>query len=234
MNLYYITGTSSGLGLAIANLLLEQEDNVIVGISRRIVIQHERYHHISHDLTTPINKEIFEPIDGSYSRIALINNAGDVGHITTVGSQTFEEISDNYLLNLTIPSLLCNYFVEAYKKNTSALRMIVNISSGAGKHPIEAWSTYCASKAALDMFSEVLQLEQPEFKVFSVAPGIVDTAMQQAIRNADKEHFPHLERFMDYKKEGELVSARDVAAKFVHIFDNSELFDTVRFSVRDF
>ena len=41
MNLYYITGTSSGLGLAIANLLLEQEDNVIVGISRRIVIQED-------------------------------------------------------------------------------------------------------------------------------------------------------------------------------------------------
>ncbi len=233
MNLYYITGTSSGLGLALATQLLEQEDNVVIGISRRTVIKHKRYHHITHDLTTPLSKEVFEPMDESYSRIVLINNAGDVGPVTPVGSQSFEEVSNNYKLNLTVPSVLCNYFVDTYKGNTSALRMIINISSGAGKHPIESWSTYCASKAALDMFSEVLQLEHPDFKVFSVAPGIVDTPMQEAIRSADKEQFPHLDRFISYKKDGELASAGEVASKFVYILDNSESFDTVQFSVKE-
>ena len=130
------------------------------------------------------------------------------------------------------PSLLCNDFIGAYKDH-AALKMIVNVSSGAGKHAIESWGTYCASKAALDMLSLVIQAEHPEFKVYALAPGIVDTEMQSAIRAAKKEDFPHLEKFVTYKKEGELADANLVAQKYCKVIENPELFEQTICSVRD-
>ena len=233
MNLIYITGSSSGLGKALAELLLEDNNNQVVGIARRETIQHERYTHYNLDLKEAINENIFQKLPSTCKKVVLINNAGAVGPITRVGSQSYEEVADNYTINVTAPSFLCNQFVQVYH-NEEVQKIIINVSSGAGKHPIEAWNTYCASKAALDMFTQVLQAEHPDFKVFAVAPGIVDTPMQDAIRNADEQHFPHLDRFQSYKTDGDLVSAREVALKYLKIIQEPQNFQEVLLSVRDF
>ena len=233
MNLIYITGSSSGLGKALAELLLEDKNNHVVGIARRETIQHERYTHYTLDLKEVINDNIFQKLTYTTKKVVLINNAGAVGPITRVGSQSYEEVADNYTINVTAPSFLCNQFVNAHQ-NEKVQKIIINVSSGAGKHPIEAWSTYCASKAALDMFTKVLQAEYPDFKVFAVAPGIVDTPMQDNIRNADEQHFPHLDRFQSYKADGELVSTREVALKYLKIIQEPQNFKEVLLSVRDF
>ena len=233
MNLIYITGSSSGLGKALAELLLEDNNNHVVGIARRETIQHERYIHYALDLKEVINENIFQKLTYTCKKVVLINNAGAVGPITRVGSQSYEEVADNYTINVTAPSFLCNQFVNAHQ-NEKVQKIIINVSSGAGKHPIEAWSTYCASKAALDMFTQVLQAEYPDFKVFAVAPGIVDTPMQDNIRNADEQHFPHLDRFQSYKADGELVSTREVALKYLKIIQEPQNFKEVLLSLRDF
>jgi benzil reductase ((S)-benzoin forming) len=231
MNLFYISGTSSGIGHAIAKLLLQDSDNVVIGISRRKNIEHKNYHHITHDLTLPIPIGILEVLDSTFKKIVLINNAGQVGPVTPLGKQSYEEISENYSVNLVSPTLLCNDFIEAYK-NHPATKMIINVSSGAAKQAIKSWSTYCASKAALDMLTLVIQEEHPEFKVFAIAPGIVDTEMQSDIRNATKKDFPDLDRFISYKKEGELADPIVVAKKYLKVIQNPEIFDTIC-SVRD-
>ena len=233
MNLIYITGSSSGLGKALAELLLEDNNNHVVGIARRETIQHERYTHYALNLKEVINENIFQKLASACKKVVLINNAGAIGPITRVGSQSYEEVADNYTINVTAPSFLCNQFVQAYQ-NEKVQKIIINVSSGAGKHPIEAWSTYCASKAALEMFTQVLKAEYPDFKVFAVAPGIVDTPMQDNIRNADEQHFPHLDRFESYKADGDLVSAREIALKYLKIIQEPQNFQEVLFSVRDF
>lgn len=233
MNLIYITGSSSGLGKALAELLLEDEDNQLVGIARRQTIKHERYRHIAQDLAQSFDTSFFEELPNNCKKVVLINNAGSLGPVTKVGQHSAKEVADNYSLNVTAPSVLCNQFVKSYQ-SVVAERIIINVSSGAGKYPIEAWSTYCASKAALDMFSQVLQKEHPDFKVFAVAPGIVDTPMQEEIRMADKNQFPDLEKFKDYKASGALSSAREVALKYLSIIEETEKFSEVLLSVRDF
>ena len=45
-------------------------------------------------------------------------------------------------------------------QNSDAKKSIMNISSGAARHAIESWSSYCSTKAALDMYSEVIHIEQ--------------------------------------------------------------------------
>lgn len=232
MDIFYITGTSSGIGEAIAELLLKNTNNIVIGIARSRTIQHERYQHHYIDLSKPWIEKIFKSKSFTASKVVLINNAGSIGPIKSLSLQNEEEISENYFLNINAPSILCNQFISCFEESKSEC-IILNISSGAGKYPIHSWSTYCASKAALDMLSKVLQLEYPKFKIFSVAPGIVDTAMQEEIRDADKIEFPEVNRFISYKENGELASAEIVAQKYIDFLSNCSKHKDVLYSIRD-
>ena len=53
MDVFFITGTSSGIGEAIAELLLENNNNIVIGIARSRTIQHDRYQHHYIDLSQP-------------------------------------------------------------------------------------------------------------------------------------------------------------------------------------
>ncbi len=61
---------------------------------------------------------------------------------------------------------------------------IINISSGAATKPLEGWSHYCASKAALLSLTQCLDLEYRDrgIRVIGLSPGTVATDMQTAIR----------------------------------------------------
>jgi NAD(P)-dependent dehydrogenase (short-subunit alcohol dehydrogenase family) len=81
--------------------------------------------------------------------------------------------------------------------------VLFNISSGAAQHAYAGWTAYCASKAAVDLLSKALQLEERQagLRVYSVAPGVIDTSMQESIRSADAADFPEVERFRAMKRE---------------------------------
>ncbi|MGC6470352.1 MAG: SDR family NAD(P)-dependent oxidoreductase [Flavobacteriales bacterium] len=233
MNLYYITGASSGIGFAMAELLLENEDNMVIGISRSCTIVHPRYKHHALDLSTPWEEVIFEKPKYAPKKVVLINNAGAIGPITPLRQHSEEDIHSVYYLNVIAPTILSRQFMLVFS-DVSAECIVLNISSGAGKYPIHSWSTYCSSKAALDMLSLTADMEHPNVKFYSVAPGIVDTPMQQEIRMADKAHFPELERFIEYKENGDLSSSEEVARKYLNFLKNSHKYKEVIYSVRDF
>ncbi len=116
---------------------------------------------------------------------------------------------------------------------------IINVSSGAGKYPIDGWSTYNASKAGLDMFSLVLNEENnlkgnDNVYIHSIAPGIIDTSMQGIIRGSEITAFSNVEKFKNYFKEGSLTSPQEVAKKFKMVIENPENFPEVIIDVRDF
>jgi benzil reductase ((S)-benzoin forming) len=104
---------------------------------------------------------------------------------------------------------------------------ILNISSGAATRAIPGWASYCASKAALDRFSETIYLEEKEkgrnIRVFSLAPGVIDTDMQSTIRSADAQDFSSLETFQNLKLNKELISSQEIAEKlavFIKTYPN--------------
>src|SRR5690606_32680096 len=108
---------------------------------------------------------------------------------------------------------------------------IITISSGAGRRAIPSWANYCASKAAVDLFSETLQEEAEELnidlKVFSIAPGVVDTDMQQAIRNTTTSSFSQVEKYQKLFANGELLTPEFVAKKIIHAITRRENLDAV-------
>lgn len=238
MNIYYITGSSKGLGKAIAEKLLEDSNNLVVGMSRSSSIDHPNYQHLRIDLTDfkAIQEFCFGDAPENIESITLINNAGVIGDIKPSGKLSSVTIAENYQVNLVAPSLLCNKFASSFQ-TINCEKLIINVSSGAGQSPIASWSSYCASKAGVDMLSLVFAEEQKsqEFsiKILSVAPGVVDTGMQQNIRNAEQKNFSRLADFVDMHKKGELASSATVAEKYISIIKNNKTFTETVISVKN-
>ena len=246
MNYYYITGTSRGIGKAFAEHLLENPSNKVIGIARQKTIDHKNYSHFFLDLSVvnELCKFKFE-LHANAQKIYLINNAGTLGFIKPVGKLDASIIAKSYTINLIAPSILTNEFMNCYE-TTDAEKVIVNISSGAGKYPVDGWATYCASKAGLDMFSKVVDEEQKVrnehaetsihkgFKIVAIAPGVVDTQMQDDIREASKKDFSNLEKFINYKANNELKSPVEISRKYFSILNNLNQIKNVISSVKDY
>ena len=235
----FITGASRGLGLAIAELFLKDDDVRVIGISRRQTIESSEYRHITLDLSDIEAVDKFKfPVD-NYDKYILINNAGVVSPIEYVGHGFTSEIINNYNINLIAPSLLTNMFLSQFGSGEKNLH-IINVSSGAGKNAYDGWSVYCATKAGLDIFSETIKKEiiisgkQDLVKIHSIAPGVVDTDMQGVIRSSSTNNFSNLEKFKEMYKDKVLVSPESVALKYKYVIDNVDEFPDVVISVRDF
>ncbi|RAU83653.1 SDR family NAD(P)-dependent oxidoreductase [Pontibacter arcticus] len=241
MNYYIITGASKGIGKALAEELLKDENNHVVGVCRTSTIQHPNYRHqpldfsdiaaVEHNL-----QKVFLPYKDA-EKLVLVNNAGVLGDIGYVGegmaNERFEFVFD---VNVIVPAMLMNTFLEVYRV-LDCPKVILNISSGAGKYPIDGWAAYCASKAALDMLSMTMQKEQEvrgsNVQIFSLSPGVVDTGMQENIREADAGQFSTVQKFREYKANGDLASPDEVGEKIARFLQNTDKYNEVLLSVRD-
>ena len=241
MNIYIITGASKGIGKAIAEESLKDGSNQVVGVSRTSSIKHPNYRHqpmdfsdieaVEHNL-----QKVFLPYAGA-SNLVLINNAGVLGDIGYVGeniqNEMFQFVFD---VNVVVPAMLMNTFLQVYQQHP-AQKVVVNVSSGAGKYPIDGWVSYCASKAAIDMLSQTVQMEQDKrgtgVKIFALSPGVVDTGMQGQIRESDVSRFSTVQKFRDYKAKGELAPPEEVGRKIVNFLYNTQKYKEVIVSVRD-
>ena len=240
-SLFIITGTSKGIGKALVELLSTNSENKIIGISRsEVESKSPNFNNIPLDLNNfDLIRQSFDEIfvEGDFDRFVLINNAGWIGQIEHFGKLKSKNIRDIFNVNTIAPALLMNEFVNKYSDLKNAERMVVNITSGAAKKAIDGWSGYSASKAALNMMTETAQREaeinKTGIKFYALAPGVVDTEMQSAIRASSEESFTSLPNFLDLKKSGQLNTASDVAEKVFFLIENHSKFPEVIQDVRD-
>ena len=209
MNLYIVTGTTRGLGAALARRISADKNNELVAISRPAVdLSDARAVARAFDA---IERDIAAK---SYAKAVLINNAGIVEPVAPLDRAEPEAIERNITVNLTAPLVLMRRFLAATEH--VPLRRVVNISSGAGRRPIFGWAAYCAAKAGLDMATRVVANEAAvrglAIEAVSLAPGVIDTGMQGTVRSVSEEDFVDVERFRAMKTEGVLRPADDVAA----------------------
>lgn len=230
----YITGTSRGLGKALAEVFLKEKGILVNGIARSCAIEHKHYRHTTLDLGN--EEAVFSfnfSIPKGVSKVILINNAGIIHPIGLAKSLAVDEaLLHNYKVNVFAVHALMIKFLQACPQGIEG--QIMNISSGAGRYPVPGWSAYCASKSAVDALSEVFATEHPNWKIWSLAPGIVDTGMQAQIRAVDEEVFPEVHRFIEYHEKAELKSALETAEKIKMLIDNPELVSETVISIRDF
>ncbi|MDG1529164.1 MAG: SDR family NAD(P)-dependent oxidoreductase [Polaribacter sp.] len=241
MNILIITGGSKGIGKAIAQKY-NSENFTVFSISRSKTSE-VNYQQITADLSN--TSEAVKAIQRVFSNletekvtsITLLNNAGSLGEIHTVGNLDSEKIQQTIQLNTTTPLVLSNEFIKLTKK-LNCKKKIINISSGAAMNPYSGWSIYCTSKSALDMTTKAIANEQSDIengvKCIAIYPGVVDTDMQTVIRKTTESEFKNVQRFIELKENNELYAPEFVADKIFKIdisnaLENGEIIDIRKF-----
>jgi len=234
MNYFFVTGSSKGIGKALCEILLRNPQNRVVGVARTQSIFDENYRHFKIDLSKIGDlMSIFSDLEDA-KQLVLINNAAVLGRIGYVGEVDID-FSGLVHTNINAVFVLCANFLKKYHA-ISCKKIIVTISSGAGKRAIDGWAGYCASKAAIDMFSETIRLEQKirgnDVHVFSVSPSVVATEMQSQIRESLEHDFSSVKRFQELYANEMLLSPEESAQKILKIIENPTHFKTVLQDVR--
>lgn len=232
-----VTGTSSGIGKSVAEVLIRHEWQVL-GISRRPApIRHEAYRHVSLDLAdldalVDHFEHRFETREflARCSRVGLVNNAALLGPVGPISQLSAAELARACAVNVVAPVWLMGYMVRTFR--TVPVR-VVNVSSGAAVHPRPGWTAYCSTKAALRMAGLVLGAEVEQFPaevlgthnvaVVNYAPGAVDTEMQAEVRDATPEQFPEVQRFVGFFEQGQLLPPERPAAEIAALLERDDL-----------
>ena len=229
-HLTIITGASRGMGLAIAEQLLDAGHELLC-ISRKTSdalqaradkagIACEQW---PHDLARAGAAAArlgtwLRAKDGAYDSATLINNAALLPQVAPLADIGGEEIADAMRVNLEAPLVLTSAFLGA-TAGWKAQRKVLNISSGLGRRPMASQALYCAAKAGMDHFTRCIALEEERrpngAKVCSLAPGVIDTDMQVQLRGSDPSRFPDVGYFTGIKEQGVLSSPTDAARKVI-------------------
>ena len=223
-----VTGTSSGIGEALARELLRRGWHVIGASRRAPAIADSRYAHLRVDLEdlsalpALLEAQVRGRLtDQAVNRLALVNNAAMLGLLGPVALMDPGEMMRVYAVNTGAPTLLMGWFLQ----NTPAgvpVR-IVNVSSGVAVAAYPGTGGYGNTKAALrnvgmNLAAE-LDADAPagsaarDATVLSYEPGAVDTPMQTAVRESTVEVLPIVGFFQDLAAQGQLLDPALPAAE---------------------
>jgi len=244
MKYFIITGTSRGIGEALANQLLAENHHIFC-ISRAdneslIELASEKNVRLSYypfdlnrvDEIDRLFDEIFDEIkhEEDMSAIYLINNAGMLTPVAPIEQCSSASITANINVNLIAPMMITSNFIK-HSQELSIDKRIMNISSASARYLLPSQSCYSTSKAGLDSFSKSVSLEQSNqlypTKVVSVYPGMIDTQLQAEIRSTNKELFPYVDQFIQVAHEGKLQTAEYTAEKLIAILFGEDFGNTV-------
>lgn len=233
MDLYIVTGHTKGLGAALAAAIGRRPEAELIALGRAPDGPIAGGAQLHADLADP--RAVATAFDRIESRIAgrryakavLVNNAGVVDPVGMIDRVDAADLERAIAVNLAAPLVLMRRFLEA-TATLAKKRRVINISSGAGRRPVFGWGAYCAAKAGLDMATRVAALEagtaRTGVELVSLAPGVIDTAMQGVIRSSSPEDFVDVERFRRLKADGELRPAAAVADDILRLEESGALF----------
>ena len=154
-----------------------------------------------------------EQVNDTLGTIDLwINNAGVLEPVGPLRSVDTEGFRKNLDINVMGVLYGCQSYIQHVRQHGGP-GVLINISSGAAQHGYAGWSAYCAGKAAVDRMSECIHDEEADIdlRVHAVAPGVIDTDMQELIRGCSPEEFPAVDRFIQMKKDDSFSSLEFVA-----------------------
>ena len=184
-NIIFITGGSSGIGLALAKAFLDLQNTVIVcGRNlEKLEFVKNKYpdiYTICCDITKKDEvQQALEKIKMEFKELnVLVNNAGILfNYDFCEDDNAIKKIEDEINVNLLALIKLTRLFLPILVNQPESA--IINVSSGLGIFPKKSAPVYCATKAAVHIFSKSLryQLEKTPVKVFEIIPPLVDTEM---------------------------------------------------------
>ncbi len=195
-NFALITGGSSGIGAAVAQLLAKEGKNLILVARRK-----DKLNEIKADIEDKykITVQVYgvdlsgtDKIEELFNEIknvdvdVFINNAGLALSKTSFEDYAWEDFNQMIEINIKAFTRVAQLAIPHLKKTTGH---IVNISSVAGVEAYEGGSVYCASKAYVRMISSALRIDLmgTGIRVTDIAPGAVETEFSQVRFKGDTE-----------------------------------------------
>ena len=182
--IWLITGTSSGFGLAIAEVALQAGDTVVATARRPEALQDlaarfpDRLDAVALDVTdTSVISTVVDDIVARHGRVdILVNNAGRA-LIGAAEETTDQELRDLMDVHFFGPAALTRAVLPHMRAQKSGA--VVQITSVGGRMSFAGCSAYSATKFALEGFSEALVDEVAPFgiKVLIVEPGAFRTGL---------------------------------------------------------
>lgn len=209
--MYVITGGGSGIGRALAHALAARKQEVLI-IGRRADCLAETASNspyiqaLTADITAAEGCHQIQAKIAQTPIQALIHNAGTVDPIARLEKLDMKDWEATFQTNLFAPLRLTQQLLPLLEKGR-----VLHIGSGVAHFPVEGWSAYCASKAALFMLTRCFQLEMERPKVSSVMPGIVDTSMSAHIRESTAMNPEKLAFFKGLHQKNRLIKPETVA-----------------------
>jgi benzil reductase ((S)-benzoin forming) len=223
-----VTGTSSGIGEALARELLRRGWQVIGAARRAPSIDDPGYTHLHVDLEdlaalpalldAQVRPRLLER---GVNRVALVNNAAMLGLLGPVAVMDPLVMLRVYAVNAGAPTILMGWLLRHSPAGIPV--RIVNVSSGVAVAAYPGTAAYGSSKAALRNIGMNLAAELDadaprgsaarDATILSYEPGTVDTPMQTAVRESPVEVLPIVGFFQQLAAEGHLVAPAVPAAE---------------------
>ena len=208
-----ITGTSKGLGEGLARYYLNK-GYIVIGLSRSSntdLRSYENFTYYSVDLSDLDSLPAkFKSILVNTPKIDLaILNAGILGKIADMRESSLTNIKKVMDTNVWSNKILIDNLVKYNTPN-----QIVAISSGAAISGSRGWNAYSLSKAALNMLISLYADEIPEVHFSALAPGLVDTQMQEYISSLPEDkQFPTMQRLKKARGTADMPKPNNIAPK---------------------
>jgi benzil reductase ((S)-benzoin forming) len=237
-HLTILTGASRGMGLAMAEQLIDAGHDLLCisrrhndALGHRASTRGVRCEQWPQDLSRPeaaaakLETWLAGRDAGALDCVTLINNAGVLPQIAPLAAIAAVDLAEALRVDLEAPMLLTSAFLRT-TQNWRARRRVLNISSGLGRRPMASQAAYCAAKAGMDHFTRCVALEEAErpngAKLCSLAPGVIDTDMQAQLRSADASQFPDVGNFIGLKNDGALLPPAAAAARVLAFLDRPD------------
>jgi NAD(P)-dependent dehydrogenase (short-subunit alcohol dehydrogenase family) len=192
MKKVFLTGASSGIGLAIARSLSARGDEVW-GTSREPdrVPQLPHVHPIRLDLSD--SNSIVQAFKSALSESSyfdvVINNAGS-GHFGAAEHLSEADIESQFQVLVFGHLQLMRLAIAAMRGRGQGL--IINVTSLASRLPVPFMAAYNAAKAAIAAYTMSIQLELPDsnVRIVDLQPADISTAFNDAVpKNVEQD--PH-------------------------------------------
>jgi NAD(P)-dependent dehydrogenase (short-subunit alcohol dehydrogenase family) len=191
-----VTGASSGIGLAIAQVLGETGHGLTIAARRpdKLDTAAETLRRAGHEVETVAGnmadeadvQRVVAAHRERFGRLDVLVNCAGVGFGAPVAEMVTKRVDLQLDVNLRAPVLFYRECADLLRAAGAEHRnaLVVNLSSISGKSGQPWLSVYSATKAALIAFTQAMNKELAEAGVKSVAlaPGFVDTPMTDFVK----------------------------------------------------
>ena len=190
-----ITGNSTGLGLAFTKNLLEKGTDVYSFSRRGCDFEHRQLHDQQIDLadSQSVIPALESLLAGVQSLDLLVLNAGILGEIEPMRQLKMDALSQLMQINVWSNKQILDFLYD----RGIEIKQVVAISSGAAVNGNKGWGAYSLSKATLNMLTKLYAAENPQTHFTALAPGLVDTQMQDHLcdpDSVDESRFPSVRK----------------------------------------